>query len=174
MKVKKHEPTEGEEIIRDYLFNENIKFKEQEEIPNLKNDTYSKRVADFYLPQYKIYIEFLGQWNSEKGKERYNEKKKIYRENNIPCVYIYPENLGILNFILKRRIKKVLQDPKLKWQLFKFNWTLFAEDVGIGLIVFIALIYFIDILWTRILFGIGLINVVYQSLNKTYFRKIRK
>ena len=35
-----------------------------------------------------MYVEFFGQWNKdEESKERYREKKKIYHENNISCLY---------------------------------------------------------------------------------------
>ena len=106
-------PSEGEELIGEYLQEEGIKFKSEIKIENLKNDVIPYRKADFYLPQYKVYIEFFGRWNIEKNKEKYREKKRIYELNNIPCIYLYPENLGTINFIFKRRLKDVLKKYKM-------------------------------------------------------------
>ena len=121
--ITKREMTEGEELIKEFLEGEGIDFKPEVEILNLKEDNKPFRKADLYLPQYKVYVEFLGQWNKEEHKKRYIEKMSVYRINNLPCIYIYPDNLGILGFIFKRRLKKVLREHKeLRWQLFRINW----------------------------------------------------
>ena len=46
-------------------------------VRNLKGDSKSYRVADFYLPRYDMYVEFLGQWDvNEDARNRYREKRK--------------------------------------------------------------------------------------------------
>jgi len=168
----KNKSSEGEEFIKDFLESEDIKFRPEEKIEDLKGDDSSYRVADFYLPQYKVYVEFFGQWNvSEEHKKRYNKKKRVYRENKIPCVYLYPENLGILKFLLKRRIKDVLKSQDMKWQLFKINWEIFKEENGlIALIILGILIYYINNLIGRIVLSLLFIGVIYERLKKSFLK----
>jgi len=69
--------SEGEEFIREFLYERNITFEAQKELNDLKGDSKSHRVADFYLPKFDVYVEFLGQWNiSDEHKNRYKEKMK--------------------------------------------------------------------------------------------------
>jgi hypothetical protein len=167
----KREMSEGEELIKEFLEEEAIDFKQEVEIPSLKEDDKLFRKADFYLPQYKVYVEFLGQWNKEEHKSRYIEKIKVYAANNIPCVYLYPDNLGILSFIFKRRLKKVLKKNKeLKWQLFKLNWELFTEKVGLTAIILGFLIYYINNLTARILLILLLIYSLYKPFKESFLK----
>jgi len=121
--------SEGEEYIYDYLSNK-FTFSWQKETKPLKNDSKSYRKADFYLEKYGLYVEFFGYWNvSEEAKEGYREKKRVYDANNLPCVYIYPENLGILPFLFKRRaIEALRKNGKLK-KLKKYRWKLFFDFI---------------------------------------------
>ncbi len=116
-----HHSSEGEEIIEMYLDDQGIKYQREVEITGLRGDTKSVRRADFYLPWYKVYLEFLGEWNTPKGREEYHIKKDVYKNNNIPCIYIYPENLGILDFIFRRRLRNELHRYKLKWQMLHYK-----------------------------------------------------
>ena len=100
---QKREMSEGEELIKEFLEEENIKFGQEVEINNLMGDNKSIRKADFYLLKYKVYIEFLGKWNNLEHRREYIKKMNVYKENNIPCIYFYPENLGIIGFLFKRR-----------------------------------------------------------------------
>jgi hypothetical protein len=123
-----YEPTEGEEFLKDFFCSEGIKFVEQKKIENLMGDRYSYRVADFYLPKYKVYVEFFGMWNSsDLKKTEYREKKKVYALNEIPCIYLYPENLGIIHYSFNKRIRAVLKRYNKNRELFKFNLGLFTE-----------------------------------------------
>lgn len=94
--------SEGEEYIAEFLKRYNIKYEHQKRIDGLKNDGSNFRTADFYLPAMGVYIEYCGQYFIPIHQERYKEKQKIYRENNIPCVYLFPENLGVLEFIFDK------------------------------------------------------------------------
>jgi len=162
--------SDGEELIEEYLDSESIKFKPEVKITNLKGDKLPYRKADFYLPQYKTYVEFFGLWNIEKNKQQYREKKKIYAENNIPCVYLYPDNLGILNFIFKRRLKNELKKHKMKWQLFKINWNIFQEKHLLWILVFILLTFFIDKLTVKILLGLFALYLIVTGVKSTFFK----
>ena len=76
-----------------------VEFDTQVKIKTLKGDSKSYRVADFYLPRYGMYVEFLGQWDvNEDARNRYREKRNVYLKNSIPFIEIYPNQLGILDF----------------------------------------------------------------------------
>jgi hypothetical protein len=142
-----YKASEGEEYIIDFLKCYEIKQDFQVRIDNLKGDTASFRVADFYLPKYGLYIEFLGQWNVPEQQERYKFKKELYFKNRIPCVYLYPENLGILQFVLDKRIQDVLEkngkNKELrKYRLWKRREGAFERILLIVFFLFLLIIAF--------------------------------
>lgn len=141
-------PSEGEIFISEYLKSQNIKYKEQIKITHLVNDSKQFRIADFYLPKYNVYIEFDGQWNNDKeSRLRYREKSNVYYKNNIPCIYIYPENLGIIEYTYPTRMVKELKVHHMDKELFKFQSKQFIDDRG-NLFFFLALMLFILIFGT--------------------------
>ena len=121
MENTKHTSTEGEEMISDFLFENNIKYEKEKKISGLKNDSKTFRIADFYLPNFDIYLEFLGDWEKEEGEDRYKKKMRVYKENNISCIYIWPNNLGCLNWIFKERLRAELLKRKEYQMLFSFE-----------------------------------------------------
>ena len=123
--------SEGELFIIDFLKSNDIRFEWQKEITNLNLDEKRIRVSDFYLTDYKVYLEFEGGWNAnEESKRRYSNKKRVFIENNIPCVYIYPENLGILEFTLPTRLALVLKEHNYSKQLLKLRYKVFKSEGG--------------------------------------------
>lgn len=123
-----NKPSEGEKIIQMFLDEEGIKYKPEEEIYGLKNDyEHHLRRADLYLPRYKVYVEFFGQWNVDREKPRYKEKKAVYKDNKIPCVYIYPENLGTLKYLFYMRLKKELETHNMKKEMHKYKFDIFKK-----------------------------------------------
>jgi hypothetical protein len=139
---------EGEEFIYDYLQQQSFEVRTQERI-KVSGDKKSERFADFYLPDFNIFVEFFGLWNSSKeDRSRYREKKNLYFENNIPCIYLYPENLGFLDYIFKRRMIDLLSKLSMKKQLKKYRSGLFWGFIpkyinrfftylGIGFVLFL-------------------------------------
>lgn len=128
------ESTEGEKIIEYYLEDQEIKFEREVEILNLLNDTKSCRRADFFLPKYKVYLEFLGKWNDYEKRQAYLEKMKVYELNDIPCVYIYPDNLGALDIIFRMRLQKQFEKySKLSHQQLLFNFWKLKNVLGVSL-----------------------------------------
>jgi hypothetical protein len=113
--------SEGEEFLQDFFESVEIKFVREKTISGLKGDQKQYRVADFYLPQFHVYVEFLGLWNTIKNEE-YKVKKEIYKLNKIPCVYIYPDNLGIIHYIFDKRIQTELSKNNLNKELFKYRF----------------------------------------------------
>lgn len=120
--IKDYLPSEGEEFLIEFFKEQNIKFEPEKEISGLINDTTKFRKADFYLTKYHMYVEFLGQWNVEGERARYIEKMETYSLNNKPCIFLYPENLGIIEHVFDKRIQKVLSQHKMKNELFKYRF----------------------------------------------------
>jgi hypothetical protein len=107
--------SEGEGIIRDFFEYEGIKYEQEVELSHLRNDSKQFRRADFFLPKYGLYVEFLGGWNNNKDeRERYREKMRVYGRNGVPCVYLFPENLGTLEHSFRRRAAEALQRAEMK------------------------------------------------------------
>jgi len=118
----KHTPSEGEVFLAEYFRGEGISFTTEKEIVGLTADSKKYRKADFYLDKFNLYVEFYGRWNNSKeDRERYREKKKVYYGNNVPCVFIYPENLGIIEFSFPRRAIKAFKDHNMSQELLKFR-----------------------------------------------------
>lgn len=114
--------TEGELYIKDFFREAGINCKPQETIRNLSHDVKGHRVADFYLPDYGAYVEFFGHWNtSEEYREDYRIKKKVYTQNNIPCVFLYPENLGYIHFVFDHRLMEALKNHYKEKELKKYK-----------------------------------------------------
>lgn len=132
--------SEGELFIKDYLESNSIKYVFQSKIEGLKNDVKSYRVADFYLPKYKVYIEFYGLWNNSNN-EDYKIKKKVYELNKIPCVYLYPENLGIIGFTLDKRLQAELKKYKLDKELKKYYYFKLRKSRLIPLRIYMLLVF---------------------------------
>jgi hypothetical protein len=174
---KLNPPSEGELYIMDYLDDMGIKYIREVELNNLREDTAKFRRADFYLPKYNVYLEFQGRWNNSKeDRERYSKKKVVFYKNNIPCIYIYPENLGILEFSFIKRMVFLLKEHNMTNQLRRFRWLMFIEEEGgtnvsmlICSVILIIFNYNGDSSWLNI--GILLFAYhVYQIQSK--FRKV--
>ena len=171
--MEKNEETEGEDLIADFLEEKGIKFKRYPKLPNLKEDNKFFREADFYLPEYKVYIEFLGQWNDPEHKKRYKQKMAVYHKNNIPCVYLWSNNLGTLEWMLKRRLRETLLKYHKRWTLLKYEWENYTAEYGLILVGLGFLIYFVkDDIW-RIIILFYLILTISIGIRK-YLQRLSK
>jgi hypothetical protein len=154
MYQKPKKSTEGEEIIEFFLEDQNIKYQREVEIKSLQNDSRKYRKADFYLPKFKVYIEFLGRWNiSPEAKNEYKEKKDAYLKNNIPCIYIYPENLGAIDLLFRLRMRELFdQRPDMKTEQRLYNFWRLKQKLGI-----------LNNLWLILFFGLLLLENLYNQ-----------
>jgi|GEM_PF-5909970 len=100
------EESDGESMIKALLKKHNIYFKQEYEIYNLTGDKKNFRKSDFYLPDNDLHIEFQGMWNDPIRKKKYQEKMRIYRENGINCIYIYPSDLSRAWHIIREGMEK--------------------------------------------------------------------
>ena len=139
-----NEPSEGEIFLTEFFLSEGISFEVEVKLPDLKEDKKSYRVADFYLTKLKVYVEFFGMWNvRDEKKNDYREKKAVYALNNIPCIYLYPENLGIIHYSFNKRMRTVLKRYNKNKELFRFNLGLFLEAKSgniVGFLICLALL----------------------------------
>jgi hypothetical protein len=126
-------PSEGELFISEYLKFKDISFEREVRLNNLNFDeNFKYRDADFFLKKYGVYIEFNGRWNNSKeDRVRYRVKKEVYRKNNLPCIYLYPENLGIIDFVFTKRLIVELKKKSLIKQLRLFQLKRFIADRGL-------------------------------------------
>ena len=171
------EPSEGELFISEYLKFKHISFEREVRLNNLKFDeNFKYRDADFFLKKYGVYIEFNGRWNNSKeDRVRYRVKKEVYRKNNLPCIYLYPENLGIIDFVFTKRLIVELKNKSLIKQLRLFQLKRFWDDRG-GLFLWIGLslwVYNGDFNWkensTELFTCISIILIqIYRLINGIY------
>lgn len=97
--------SEGEELIKQILTNENIKFETESYIKDLKSNKGNLLRFDFYLPEFNCYIEFDGEQHykalnnryvSEDGFKRDRLKNQYCLLNNIKLYRIpYSEKQNI-------------------------------------------------------------------------------
>lgn len=87
--------SEGEEIIKQILIRENIKFETEKQIIGLKSKKNKPLRFDFYLPEKNCYIEFdgeqhykLNQFSSQESFERDCQKNEYCLNNQIPLYRI--------------------------------------------------------------------------------------
>ena len=143
---------EGERIIKMFFDNEGIRNRCQVYVYNLKFDTSSYRVPDFYLPRYKMFVEFKGKWRDKEQNIEYKIKEEVYRRNKIPCVLLYPDNLGTLEYIFHYRILKELHENEMTYRLFlyrldryfKYFKYVLGKDIIIGVIVGVLNMMIVD------------------------------
>lgn len=95
--------SEGETLIDNWLFNNNIAHSYEKAVYP-KNPNMFPKFCDFYLPQYKIYIEYWGMPDEKYEKNKF-EKQKIYVENNLKLINIERENLKDLDNYLSNEIQ---------------------------------------------------------------------
>ena len=163
-KVKAH--TEGEYYIDQYLLENGIERERDLELHGLVDDPTKKfRQPDFYLPEFDVYIEYLGMlYVSEEKRKEYDEKKRVYRKNKINTIWINPEHLGILDYVLKRRLNQKLlrkgETTRVRFRLFRDNLNAF------GIIIALYALYY-ALITEPFLDRIGAFGVVFLLLAYT-------
>lgn len=106
--------TDGEEVVKYFLDEEGFNYKHQYELL-LDGDTSTHRRADFFLPRYSTVVEFYGKWNSDNKSDMLEYRKRsklkmsLYSKNKYPVVNIWPDNLGVLNFLFYKRLEDQLR-----------------------------------------------------------------
>lgn len=118
-------PTSEEMFIRNYLEVQGITYKAEYKLENLYGDEKSFRKVDFYLPKFKIYVEYFGMYNSTKTvRNEYDKKAKVYIKNSIPTIFLYPHELGFLDYAFHTKMLKLLRKEKFKDNHIMFRYKL--------------------------------------------------
>jgi len=74
----------GERAIKAELEHMGIRYEQEKDISSLYGDTKSHRRADFYLPDYDVYIEFLGGWDAPDEEKREPARRPRPRRRPAP------------------------------------------------------------------------------------------
>ncbi len=114
----------GEEKIEKILLNHKEFFSKRTKL-YLKNDDKKYRVPDFYLHKYNLAIEYFGSWSypenlafEKRERIRFLKKVDAYNNNNINCVFIYPNELVAAEEIIFGAIREIIEGSKpLAWVL---------------------------------------------------------
>jgi hypothetical protein len=158
--------SDGERAVRVALDHLGIKYEQEKEITFLKGDYHGVRRADFFLPYYNIYLEYLGGWDkkntSERIKEqkRYTDKMESYKLNKLKVIYIYPKELNYLTSAIRRGLEK-LGNKVEPLPFYKNNLTL---SVITAAIIFLVLSFLVSKFYI-ILFILSIVTLfVFNSI----------
>lgn len=125
MHDNQHTSSSEELFIEYYLENLGLKYIKEYKVSNLKGDSKSFRKVDFYLPRLDIYVEYFGLYNSTKGiRSAYDEKAKVYIKNHMPTIFLYPHELGFLDYAFHTKMLKVLREKKFKNNLKTYRYKI--------------------------------------------------
>ena len=150
-----NEETVGEDLIADFFEEKGIKAKRYPTLPRLDDDAKWFRKPDFYLPEYKVYVEFLGQWDKPEHQKRYKQKMAVYHKNKIP------------------RLREVLLKYNKRWTLLKYECGNYIAEYSLRLVGIGFLIYFIKHTSWRIAIILYLLYTLYISTSKYIKRLLR-
>lgn len=89
----------GEQIIDNYLHKRGI-IHEYEKLLVLPLDYGKKRLCDFYLPEYNVYIEFWGMMHDSEYRKRKAEKIALYEKNKLNRIDLIETSLLYLDRII--------------------------------------------------------------------------
>ncbi|MBW2995780.1 hypothetical protein KY332_00610 [Candidatus Woesearchaeota archaeon] len=114
---KNYYDSEGEKKIAAYFKRKNVAFKHH---PTVKVDVVKygltipfKRLKiepDFYLPEFDVYVEYWGMINNPVyKKEQYDKKKKLYGDNDLDLLSLYPKNLNNLDFTFTSKLLEIFK-----------------------------------------------------------------
>jgi len=110
--------SKGEQTIANFLHDNNIQNSYESKTLIFKEEGQIC-VPDFYLPKYKIYIEFYG--GHPKAWKKKVMKNKLYKNHKIPCIFITPAELRDLNYYLMGELGKGKESIIILKKLNKIN-----------------------------------------------------
>ncbi len=69
-----------------------------------------KLEPDFFLPEFDVFVEYWGMIdNPEYKKKSYDRKKKMYKDNLIDFISLYPKNLKNLDFVFTSKLLDLIK-----------------------------------------------------------------
>jgi hypothetical protein len=95
--------SQGEQDIANFLHDNKIQPQYESKILIFREEGQIC-VPDFYLPKYKIYLEFYG--GHPMAWKKKVLKNKLYRKHKVPCIFITPTELRNLKYYLLGELGK--------------------------------------------------------------------
>ncbi len=66
---------------------------------------------DFFLPEFNVFVEYWGMIDDPKYKEeQYDIKKKLYKDNELDLISLYPKNLKNLDFAFTSKLLDIIKE----------------------------------------------------------------
>ena len=100
------EPSGPEKDFIAYFKKEGIKYEREYALVLDEDGEIHVRYADFYLPEYDLYLEYNGMESRPEDAKRYADKKKSYERNNIPFAEIHKKEYESGKW--KERLEEIL------------------------------------------------------------------
>jgi hypothetical protein len=109
----------GEKMIADYFYNNNIRYVYEKPAmstaSSFSNGQQRRKISrpDFYLLDYDVYVEYWGMVNTYHDDTRQEYIKGMewkmakYHENGIKFISVYPEDLGNLDLLFRKRFREI-------------------------------------------------------------------
>ena len=109
--------SKAEEKIADYFMRKNIIYNHHPEIKvpkpfwifsipfvNLKLE------PDFFLPEFDVFVEYWGMIDDpEYKKNSYDRKKRLYDDNALEFISLYPKNMDNLDFVFTSKLLDIIK-----------------------------------------------------------------
>lgn len=107
----------GEQKIAEYFKRKNIAFVHH---PSIKVEKFWHKFSipfgsikiepDFYLPEFDVYVEYWGMIDNKEYKEKqFDVKKKLYFDNDLDLLSLYPKNLNNLDFDFTSKLLEIFK-----------------------------------------------------------------
>lgn len=114
---KNNYDSKGEEQIAAYFKRKNVAFEHH---PTVKVERFWWKLSipfgsikiepDFYLPEFNVYVEYWGMIDDPKYKKKqYDKKKKLYTDNELDLLSLYPKNLKNLDFDFTSKLLEIFK-----------------------------------------------------------------
>lgn len=95
--------SKGEQKIANFLHDNKISSAYESKTLNFEKEGQIC-IPDFWLPKFKIYIEFYGGYPAAWKKKVM--KNRLYKKYKIPCIFITPAELRDLDYYLKGKLRR--------------------------------------------------------------------
>ena len=109
--------SKGEEIIAEYFERKNIRYNLHPVIKLPKQFwvfnipfAHFKLHPDFFLPEFNVFVEYWGMIDNPEYKKNSNLKKKLYKDNGLEYISLYPKALKNLDWEFTQKLLEVLKE----------------------------------------------------------------
>lgn len=111
----------GEHKIVRFFEGQDIKYLYREKKIDLSKDAQQYILLDFYLPDFKLYVDFLSGWEDPKQRPRLLGRIDRCTRHGIPCVFVYPKDLDHLDAVLPKKLAELNAIQRNRQQQKKAN-----------------------------------------------------